>query len=494
MTSLWLEGARPEYSSEFTEREYDTVVVGAGMTGVVTALLFARAGHEVALLESRTVGAVTTGNTTGKISLLQGTRLSSIAKKHSPSAVRSYVEANREGQQWLLRYCADNSVAVQRESAFTYTTSTDGTVSLREELDAARAAGLDAHWTDAVELPFPVVGALRLDDQAQFDAVQALDALIREFVRRGGTLHEGTRVRTVHGNRHRRSVHTNHGVVTAARVVIATGTPILDRGGFFARLEPQRSYAAAFAVPGDIPRGMYLSVDEPKRSIRYAPRNDSNLLLVGGNGHPVGRAASPSQCLQELIDWTGKTFPGAELTHSWSAQDYRPVNELPYVGELLPGDPSLLIATGYAKWGITNSVAAALALVTSVLGTGAPWSAIYSPWDWNQVSGVPHAVRVNAEVAVHLAGGWVKPLFDRLARKNPGSDSHGQVVWEGLTPVARSTVCGVTQEVSAVCPHLGGIVSWNDVERSWDCPLHGSRFTASGELLEGPATEDLSPS
>lgn len=324
------------------------------MTGVVTALLFARAGHEVALLESRTVGAVTTGNTTGKISLLQGTRLSSIAKKHSPSAVRSYVEANREGQQWLLRYCADNSVAVQRESAFTYTTSTDGTVSLREELDAARAAGLDAHWTDAVELPFPVVGALRLDDQAQFDAVQALDALIREFVRRGGTLHEGTRVRTVHGNRHRRSAHTNHGVVTAARVVIATGTPILDRGGFFARLEPQRSYAAAFAVPGDIPRGMYVSVDEPKRSIRYAPRNDSNLLLVGGNGHPVGRAASPSQCLQELIDWTGKTFPGAELTHSWSAQDYRPVNELPYVGELLPGDPSLLIATGYAKWGIAN--------------------------------------------------------------------------------------------------------------------------------------------
>ena len=280
--------------------------------------------------------------------------------------------------------------------------------------------------------------------------------------------------------------------MTAARVVIATGTPILDRGAFFARLEPQRSYAAAFTVPGDIPRGMYISVDKPERSIRYAPRNDSNLLLVGGNGHPVGRAASPSQCLQELIDWTGKTFPGAELTHSWSAQDYRPVNELPYVGELLPGDPSILIATGYAKWGITNSVAAALTLVASVLGTRAQWSAIYTPWDWNQVSGVPHAVRVNAGVAVHLTSGWIKPLFERLAHKDPESSSHGQVVWEGLTPVARSTVGGVMQEVSAVCPHLGGIVSWNDAERSWDCPLHGSRFTASGELLEGPATEDLS--
>ncbi|WP_064442748.1 FAD-dependent oxidoreductase [Rhodococcus sp. YH3-3] len=492
MTSLWLDGTRPDFSSEFVaSSEFDVVVVGAGLTGVVTALLFARTGRKVALLEARTTGAVTTGNTTGKISLLQGTRLASIAKKHSPSAVRAYAEANRAGQQWLLSFCADNSVAVQRETAFTYANSVDGTSTLRDEFDAARAAGLDVQWTDTVELPFPVAGAIRLEDQAQFDSVRALDALTEEFVHRGGKVHEHTRVRTVRGNRHRRCIHTDRGDISAETVVIATGTPILDRGGFFARLEPQRSYDAAFTVPGDIPHGMYLSVDEPSRSIRYVPVGDRELLLVGGNGHPVGRAASPAQHLEELITWSGNTFPGAELTHSWSAQDYRPVNELPYVGQLVPGDSSILIATGYAKWGLTNAVAAALALTAEVSGSRKDWSVIYTPWDWNQISGLLKAAVVNGEVAVEMASGWVRPLINRFGSSGEPQEREGRVVWDGIAPSAHCTVDGVAHRVSAVCPHLGGILRWNDAERSWDCPLHGSRFAANGVLLEGPATSDL---
>jgi glycine/D-amino acid oxidase-like deaminating enzyme/nitrite reductase/ring-hydroxylating ferredoxin subunit len=492
MTSLWLDGTRPDFSSEFVASgEFDVVVVGAGLTGVVTALLFARAGRTVALLEARTTGAVTTGNTTGKISLLQGTRLASIAKKHSPSAVRAYIEANRAGQQWLLGFCTDNSVAVQRETAFTYANSVDGTSTLRDEFDAARAAGLDVQWTDTVELPFPVAGAIRLEDQGQFDSVSALDALTEEFVHRGGKVHEHTRVRTVRGNRHRRSIHTDRGDISAETVVIATGTPILDRGGFFARLEPQRSYAAAFTVPGDIPHGMYLSVEKPSRSIRYVPAGDRELLLVGGNGHPVGRAPSPAQNLEELIIWTGKTFPGAELTHSWSAQDYRPVNELPYVGQLVPGDSSILIATGYAKWGLTNAVAAALALTAEVSGDRKDWSVIYTPWDWNQISGLPKAAVVNGEVAVEMASGWIRPILTRFGSSGEPPEGEGRVVWDGIAPSAHCTVDGVVHRVSAVCPHLGGILRWNDTERSWDCPLHGSRFAADGALLEGPATSDL---
>jgi len=492
MTSLWLDRSRLDYSSEFVpSTKVNVVVVGAGLTGIVTALLFARAGRRVALLEARTTGAVTTGNTTGKISLLQGTRLSSIAKKHSPTAVRAYVEANQEGQQWLLDYCADNSVAVQRETAFSYANGSEGTVALRDEFDAARIAGLDVHWSDTVELPFPVAGAVRLDDQAQFDSVNLLDALVGEFVRIGGKLYEHTRVRAVRGNRHRRSIQTDGGDVEAEIVVIATGTPVLDRGGFFARLEPQRSYAAAFAVPGDIPRGMYLSVDEPSRSIRYVPVDQGELLLIGGNGHPVGRATSPAENVEDLITWTGSAFPGAELTHWWSAQDYRPVNELPYVGQLVPGDRSILIATGYAKWGLTNAVAAALALTAEVAGTPKNWSSIYTTWDWNQISGLPKAALVNGEVAVEMISGWIRPAISRFRNLGDTAEGEGRVVWDSITPSAHCTVNGVTHQVSAVCPHLGGILRWNDAEHSWDCPLHGSRFAADGTLLEGPATSDL---
>lgn len=292
------------------------------------------------------------------------------------------------------------------------------------------------------------------------------------------------------GNRHHRSSHTDRGVITAETVVIATGTPILDRGGFFARLEPQRSYSAAFTVPGDVPHGMYLSVDEPSRSIRYVPVGEEELLLVGGNGHPVGRDSSPARNVDDLIAWTQRTFPGAELTHSWSAQDYRPVNELPYVGRLVPGDRSILIATGYAKWGLTNAVAAALALTAEVTGSRRDWSTTYTPWDWNQISGLPKAALVNGEVAVEMVGGWIRPLISRFGSSGEVADGEGRVVWDGITPSAHCSVDGVAHRVSAVCPHLGGILRWNDAERSWDCPLHGSRFAADGALLEGPATAD----
>lgn len=493
MTSLWLDRSRPDYSCEFAPSEdFDVVVVGAGLTGTVTALLYARTGRKVALLEARTTGAVTTGNTTGKFSLLQGTRLSSIAKKHSPTAVRAYVEANREGQQWLLDYCADNSVAVQRETAFSYANGAHGTSALREEFDAARTAGLDVHWSDTVELPFPVAGAVQLDGQAQFDAVNVLDALLGEFSRRGGKVYENTRVRNVRGTRHCRSIQTERGDITGEVVVIATGTPILDRGGFFARLEPQRSYAAAFAVPGDIPRGMYLSVDEPSRSLRYVPLHQGELLLVGGNGHPVGRASSPARNVDALITWTERMFPGAELKYSWSAQDYRPVNELPYVGQLVPGDSSILIATGYAKWGLTNAVAAALVLTADVTGPRKDWSSIYTTWDWNQIAGLPKAALVNGEVAVELINGWIRPLIGRFGNSDDAvAEGEARVVWDKIPPSAHCTVDGVRHQVSAVCPHLGGILRWNDSERSWDCPLHGSRFAADGALLEGPATSGL---
>lgn len=156
-------------------------------------------------------------------------------------------------------------------------------------------------------------------------------------------------------------------VVAAKQCVLATGAPILDRGGFFARLKPQRSYCTAFTVPTPPPRAMYLSADSPSRSVRYAPTRDGERVIVGGNGHVVGRGAEAA-AVADLVAWTKLHFPGAELTHVWSAQDYEPVHELPFVGPLLPRSESLFVATGFAKWGMTNGVAAALLLAKRLLG------------------------------------------------------------------------------------------------------------------------------
>lgn len=491
MTSLWLDRESTLSPDPFQAgAKYDTVVAGAGLTGLVTALLLARSGQQVLVLEARYPGAVTTGNTTAKVSLLQGTVLASLSRQYPDKQVKAYVEANREGQAWLLRYLDENGVPYQRRTAYTYATTGDGAERLREELIAATTAGLNVEYVRDAGLPFTIQGALMLAGQAQINPMDVLDTLLGDLRARGGSVVSGVRLRDAAG-RGPLTIKTDHGDVTADHLVLATGIPVLDRGLYFAKLKPQRSYAAALELPAGLtpPPGMYLSAEQPTHSLRDYEASGRRLLLVGGHGHHVGRTASEKSHLTGLLDWAGTHFPGASTTHTWSAQDYQATNLMPFFGKLPRGRGRILFGTGYNKWGMTNAVAVALGMSADILGGQIPWAdtihhRITSP------AGALSAVALNAGVAATLATGWGKLASDGTT---PPPDGGGKVYRDGARPVAVSTVGGATCRLSAVCTHLGGIVRWNDSELTWDCPLHGSRFGSDGQLLEGPATKNLPP-
>lgn len=469
MTSLWLDRAStvPDDDLPGAGESLDVLVVGAGLTGLTTSLLLARAGLRVACVEARHVGAVTTGRTTGKVSLMQGTRLSRIRRHQSEQVAAAYVEANREGMEWLLRFCDDHGVDVQRRLAVTYAATEDELESVEAEHRAASALGLPVEWRDELDVPFPHVAATVLAEQAQLDAMDVLAALVDQLRQHGGTLHQGHRVRSVSKDGRPTARLAGGAALSADHLVLATGTPILDRGLYFAKLEPQRSYVLAFdgAEPMD---GMYLSAGSDTRSVRDAP---GGKLVVGGAGHVVGRTDSHLAHLDALRSWTETWYPGTTETHHWSAQDYSPADGVPFVGPMPRGGGRIHVATGYEKWGMANAVAAARTISSDILGDLPSWAQVLHGRSAT-ASGAAEVARINLGVGAALATGAARTLRERLP---------------GAAGPAQANECGVV----GVCTHLGGLLKWNDAEETWDCPLHGSRFTPDGEVLEGPATRPL---
>ena len=492
MTSLWQLTSPHIASDKFDGRRRDVVVAGAGLTGLLTAVLLARSGTSVTVLEARQVGAVTTGNTTGKLSLLQGTTLSTLREYTDDDILRAYVTANREGQQLVVDQIENSLEPVDRRTAYTYASTPAQRELLERELDACHVAGVEAVAAAESGLPYETFGVLRLDQQVQLHPMRMLALLASELRRLGATLVEHCRVRDVEQEQAALRVVTDQGDITADTCVLAMGTPILDRGMFFVKLRPTRSYVNAFRVSSDtLPEGMYVSVGEPTRSLRTAEDGEGErLLVVGGEAKPVGRADSTSAEIERLDTWADLHFTGAQRVCWWAAQDYRTHSRLPFAGALPRGGGRIFTATGFNKWGMTNGAAAAKALCAEILG---------QPLDWaTQLN--DHCVRlleardafgVNAAVAGKLVSGWAAAELRSAQSVGEPSEGEGVVARQGTSPVAISRTNGKLCRVSGVCTHLGGILRWNDAERTWDCPLHGSRFDATGSLLEGPAVRDL---
>ena len=352
--------------------------------------------------------------------------------------------------------------------------------------EAMEAAGVQAEpLAGEVGLPFQVRSALRLPDQDQLHPLLSLAALARRLRRAGGVVVERCRVRDADTAGDGVRVVTDRGDVVADRLVLATGSPILDRGRMSSRLSVMREFAAAYRLAPRLkpPRAMYLSVDPVSRSLRSARGLEGEPVLVAaGDSFVPGREDDTRTRLAALDQWVRSAYPGAERITWWAAQDYRTTSAIPHVAAMPGTDGRIFAVTGLAKWGMTNSAAAA-ALAGELDGEAPEWSRRLREHRVS-VRDVASAAGLNAAVAGRMAAGWAAP-------GSGGHEPEARVARRGTEVVAESVVRGRACAVSAVCTHLGGIVRWNAAERTWDCPLHGSRFTPDGRVIDGPAVDDL---
>jgi glycine/D-amino acid oxidase-like deaminating enzyme len=445
LRSLWFEGReqreRPALDRDITA---DVVVVGAGIVGLTTALLLERQGARVAVLEMRHVAAGATGYNTAKLSSLHGLTYAQLVKKLDREKARKYGEANEAGVARVFELAEELGIDcdLRRKPNYTYAEAPSDLEKVREEADVAGELGLPATFVDELDLPYPVAGAVRFDDQAEFHPVKYADGIAAAL---RGPLHESTRVTGIDGKR----VNTAGGArVTAEHIVVATHLSFLDRGLYFARCHPERSYVVAGKV-SDPPGGMYLSTESPAHSIRA----HGEWLLVGGESHKTGQA-DEAERYDRLAAWARERF-GLEPELRWATQDQMPVDNVPYVGRHDPLSSGLWVATGFKKWGLAMGTASAELLAARIAGREHAWSELFDPSRLRPLAGAPSFVKENANVALRFVG-------DR-----------------------------VTNRGAPRCTHMGCLLQWNAAEDTWDCPCHGSRFAASGEVIEGPATRPL---
>ena len=471
----------------------DVAIVGGGILGITAAYLLQQDGRSVALLEGDRIVRGVTGYTTGKITSGQQLIYSELVHKFGRDGARLYGESNEAALAKIAELVDRLGIDCdfERQDNYTYTESDSELSSVREEAEIAASLGLPATFVTESPLPFPIKGAVRFGNQAQFHPRKYLLALAERFASAGGFIFENTKAVDVDDG-DVCTVETDSGKVTADHVIVATNMPFLDRGLFFAKVHPMRSYAVAGYVDAAAPsEGMYISVESPTRSIRLIRDGDRTLLQLGGEGHKTGQQDDAEGCYRRLEDDLRRRFGVGEIAYRWSTQDTVSVDSVPYIGRVTRTSDRILTGTGFRKWGMTNGTLAAMLLTDQIAGRENPWAAFYDSKRLDLPQSAKEFVKENLNVAQHWFGDRVQTPGDPLEQLAPGE---GTVIRRSGQAIAvHKQEDGSLRGLSAVCTHLACIVHWNNAERSWDCPCHGSRFDLDGNVLQGPAVRPLEP-
>lgn len=488
--SFWIASTEDtNYPQVDSDMEVEVAIIGGGIVGLTTAYLLRKQGIRVAIIESNRIAKGVSGHTTAKITSQHSLIYNRLINEIGEEKAHQYATANQTAIDLVESIVHEFNIPCDfiRLPAYVYTHDEKYLGKLEDEVKAAVRLRIPAEYTDRLQLPFKVNGAMRFSNQAQFHPRKYLLALAAAITGDDCHIFEQSRaVKFLEGNPH--TIVIDNGVKLKAKsVVLASHYPFYDLPGFyFSRIYPERSYLMALRINGSFPEGMYITAENPTRSMRTCISDDGELLIVGGENHKTGHGKDMHEHYEVIWKFAQSNFDVLDIPYRWSAQDYQTMDEIPIVGHLTSGKNRIYLATGFAKWGMSNGTASAIIISDLIIKGDSPWAPVYNPSRFTPLASAKNFVIENADVAKNYISGKLNiphETVDVAKGEAAISETGGHKV------AVYRDMDGNTHFVSTTCTHMGCELKWNSAELSWDCPCHGSRFTYTGDIIEGPALE-----
>ncbi len=487
--SVWMSDiALPHFPTLDVLGDIDVVIIGGGLSGLTAGLLLQRAGHRTAILEQLHLGSGETGRTSAHLTQFPDAGFTRLVSDFGLDNARAVARSKQEAISLIEGLAQEAPCDFARVSGYLFSEDEGDRARLVTEAKCCTDCGLAVHVHDRAPLPFATAAAMEIPDQAQFHPLKYLAGLIRLYAEAGGTISELTHVRAIDEFNDDCRVRTDRVTIACEYVVAVTDAPITG-GALDTKLRANRSYIMAVRMDDRaVPNGVFWDTDEPYHYIRSATMSHETMVLVGGEDHRVG-TDTEAEAFSELERYTRDHFPVRDVVCKWSGQIMEPVDGLPYIGPR-EENSHVVVATGYSGNGLTFGTVAAQVVADIIAGRVNPYAELYSPTR-------PLGPRQWAKYAAqNLPAAWTL-VTDRLPL--PASTSaddlkpgEGRVMRiDREKAAAARDRHGVLHVISATCTHMGCEVAWNDVEQTWDCPCHGSRYDVDGTVLHGPATASL---
>lgn len=488
----WIASTKKEdYPALEEDMNVDVAIVGGGIVGITTAFLLKSKGLKVAILESNKITHGTTGYTTAKITSQHGLIYKKIISKFGEEKAKQYAQANESSIDFIADLVNKKRIDCDFcfKPAYIYTQSENYIEKIEREVKAACSLGIQASYEKTIELPFGIKAAIKFDNQAQFHPLKYLLSIAKDIPGNGSHIFESTKVVDIKHEGKCTVITGNGKKVTASKVIIASHFPCYDgMGMYYTRMYAEKSYLLGVKIKNKFPEGMFINAEDPGRSLRSQKYEDGEIVLVGGEHHRTGSEIHTNIHYENLSEFAKTTFDLQGILYRWSTQDYSTVDGIPYVGYLTSKINNVLVATGFKKWGMTNGTAAARILTDLITIGESPWAPVYNPSRFDIIAAGAKLASTNLEVAVNFVVGKITPAPKSVDIKN-GEAKVTNI--DGQKVGAYRDEQGGMHIVDITCTHLGCELVWNEAEKTWDCPCHGSRFSYDGDNVEGPAFKPL---